>query len=85
MPQSHVGGWSATVKIVAVHEFKVTVDVRIERGQMATGQKARTGRPVPFGTAAVRGGVSAVSESVCASIAVTQKRDQTKRWLHEFR
>ena len=24
-------------------------------------------------------------EGVCASIAVTQKRSQTKRWLHEFR
>ena len=35
---------------------------------------------VPSGTpeVAVRGGMSAASEIVCVSIAVTQKRDQTK-------
>ena len=40
-----VRSWSSTVKEVAGHEFKARVDVRVERGQIATGQKARTGRP----------------------------------------
>ena len=72
-------GWSSTVKKVAGHEFKARRDVRVEKDQMATGQEARTGRPeavlqCSFGSpeAAVRGGVSAASESVCASIAVMQ-------------
>ena len=34
-----------TVKEVAGHELKARIDVRVERGQMATGQEARTGRP----------------------------------------
>ena len=38
-------GLSSTVKEVAGHELKARVDVRVERGQMATGQMARTGRP----------------------------------------
>ena len=36
-------GWSSTVKEVAGHELKARVDVRVERGQMATGQEAKTG------------------------------------------
>ena len=60
------------MKKVAGHELKARVDVRDERGQMATGQKARGSFAVQFGSpeAAVRGGVSAASESVRASIAV---------------
>ena len=63
----------------AGHEFNARIDVRVEKDQMATGQEAedRTTRgslAVEFRSpeAAVRGGVSAASESVCASIAVMQ-------------
>ena len=95
--QSHVGDWSSTVKEVAGHELKARVDVRVERGQMATGQKARTrgSLAVPSGTAAVRGGVSAaldleVLEDISKKECVRKyrgdaRRVQTKGWLHEFR
>ena len=38
-------GRSSTVKKVAGHELKARVDVQVEKDQMATAQKARTGRP----------------------------------------
>ena len=67
------------MKKVADHDPKSRVNVRVERGQVATGQDGedRTTRgslAVQSGVpeAAVRGGVSAASESVCASIAVMQ-------------
>ena len=79
MPQSLVRGWSSTVKKAAGHELKARVDVRVEKDQMATGQngedrRTRGSLAVQLGIpeAAVRGGVSAASESVCTSIAVMQ-------------
>ena len=71
-------GWSSTVKKVASHELKARVDVRDERsdGDWTEGEdrKTRGSLAVQFGSpeAAVRGGVSAAYESVCASIAVMQ-------------
>ena len=69
---SLVCGWSSTVKKVAGHELKA-------RGETSDGDwtegEDRTTRgclAVPIGSpeASVRGGVSAASESVCASTAV---------------
>ena len=72
-------GWSSTVKEVAGHEFEARGrhSGRVRSGGDWTGGEDRTARgslAVQFGSpeAAVRGGVSAASESVCASIAVMQ-------------
>ena len=78
-------GWSSTVKKVAGHEFKARIDVRVEIGQMATGQEARTGRPEAVLQCSLglqrqlcersigSGGAGRHQpEGVCASIAVMQ-------------